>query len=90
MQNDTTVKQDPKAPQPRDGGGKPEQNRNHGEGNPEAAERFNKAEQEFVNSERGQSKIREAGNVRPDEQAQLEEADRTTRSLPTDAVSTEQ
>jgi hypothetical protein len=90
MQNDTTAKPDPKAQRPADQGGqsgqdgKPDQGRNHGEGNPQAAARFNKAEQDFVNSPRGQEKIREAGNVRPDEQAQLDEAERTTRSLPTD------
>ncbi len=87
MQNDTTGKPGPNAQQPVDQGGKPGQGENHGEGDPEAAARFNKAEQDFVNSPRGQEKIREAGNVRPDEQAQLEEADRTTRSLPTDAAS---
>jgi hypothetical protein len=96
MQNDTPVKdtpvkEDPNARQRTDlggqsgGGGKPEPGRNKGEGNPEAAARFNKAEQEFVNSAGGQEKIREAGDVRPDEQAQLEEAERTTRSLPKDA-----
>jgi hypothetical protein len=93
MQNDPTVKQDPQTRQRTDGAGqpaersKPEQGSNHGEGNPEAATRFNKAEQEFVKSERGQNKIREGANVRPDEEAQLEEAERTTRSLPTDAPS---
>lgn len=96
MQNDTPVKnspvkQDPNARQRTDlggeagGGGKPEAGRNKGEGNPEAAARFNKAEQEFVKSARGREKISEAGDVRPDEEAQLEEAERTTRSLPKDA-----
>ena len=32
---------------------------NHGEGDPEAADRFNTAEREFVNSERGKMKIME-------------------------------
>jgi hypothetical protein len=96
MQHDThvkdaSVKQDLEARQRSDlggeagGGRKPEPGRNKGEGNPEAAARFNKAEQEFVNSARGQKKISEAGDVRPDEEAQLEEAERTTRSLPKDA-----
>ncbi len=97
MQSDTpvkdaSVKQDPNAGQRTDlvgqssgGGGKPEPGRNKGEGNPEAAARFNKAEQEFVNSARGRQKISEAGDVRPDEEAQREEAERTTRSLPKDA-----
>ena len=55
---------------------------NHGEGNPEAAERFNEAEQAFVASPQGQQRIREAGNVRPDEEAELAEAERITRSPP--------
>jgi hypothetical protein len=93
MQKDTSATPDPKSPQRTGHGGpsgesaKPEPGRNKGEGNPEAAAHFNKAEQEFVHSDRGQKKIREAGNVRPDEEAQLEEAERTTRSLPTDAGS---
>jgi hypothetical protein len=93
MQNDTTVKSDPKGGERTDQRSQPgerseaERGTNHGEGNPDAAARFNQAEQEFVNSSRGQEKIREAGNVRPDEEAQLEEAERMTRSLPTDRVS---
>jgi len=31
---------------------------NHGEGNPEAAERFNTTEREFVGSDRGTQKIK--------------------------------
>jgi hypothetical protein len=91
MQKDTTVKPDASNGQRTDRRGqpgevaRPEPGRNKGEGNPEAAGRFNKAEQDFVHSDRGQKKIREAGNARPDEEAQLEEAERTTRSLPTDA-----
>jgi hypothetical protein len=91
MEKDTNVKPGPNSSQrPAPGGQpgnrvKPEPGGNKGEGNPEAAARFNKAEQDFVHSDRGQKKIREAGNVRPDEEAQLEEAERTTRSLPTDA-----
>ena len=44
---------------------------NHGEGNPEASDRFNTAEQEFVSSERGKKKIREGADVRPEEEADL-------------------
>lgn len=55
---------------------------NHGEGNPEAAEHFNKAEQEFVASRGGQQKIREAGDVSPQEEAELDEAERIARSPP--------
>ena len=86
MQNEITVKNDRKTEQGQDQGGNShagrdvDEGRNHGEGNPDAAARFNKAEQDFVNSPRGQDKIRHAGDVRPDEEAQLEEAERTTRS----------
>ncbi len=48
---------------------------NHGEGNPEAADRFNTAEREFVNSKRGKQKIQEGAHVRPDEEAELAEAE---------------
>jgi len=44
---------------------------NHGEGNPEAADRFNTAEREFVSSERGKKKIRDGADVRPEEEADL-------------------
>ena len=44
---------------------------NHGEGNPEAANRFNTAEQEFVSSARGKKKIQEGADVRPEEEADL-------------------
>jgi hypothetical protein len=66
-------------------GSKPPSDANHGEGNPEAAEHFNKAEQEFVASKRGQQKIREAGNVSPEEEAELDEAERIARSPPMNA-----
>jgi hypothetical protein len=52
---------------------------NHGEGNPEAAERFNAAEREFVNSKRGKSKIQEGAKVAPDEQADLTKAENAGR-----------
>jgi Mn-containing catalase len=44
---------------------------NHGEGNPDAANRFNTAEREFVSSARGKKKIQERANVRPEEEADL-------------------
>ena len=44
---------------------------NHGEGNPEAADRFNTAEREFVGSARGKKKIQEGADVRPEEEAEL-------------------
>jgi hypothetical protein len=52
---------------------------NHGEGNPEAAEHFNSAERQFVDSERGSKKILEGTRVRPNEQADLAEAERIAR-----------
>jgi hypothetical protein len=52
---------------------------NHGEGNPEAAERFNKAEREFVDSDRGKHKIKDGAQVRPNEEAELERAEQLAR-----------
>jgi hypothetical protein len=52
---------------------------NHGEGNPEAADHFNSAEQEFVNSKRGNQKIREGAQVRPEEEADLANAEKIGR-----------
>ena len=52
---------------------------NHGEGNPEAAEHFNSAEHQFVDSERGRKKIREGARVRPNEEADLADAERIAR-----------
>ena len=43
----------------------------HGEGNPEAADRFNTAEREFVSSARGKKKIQNGADVRPEEEADL-------------------
>jgi hypothetical protein len=50
--------------------------KNHGEGNPEAASRFNDAETRFVESARGKAKVQGRANVRPDEQSELDEAER--------------
>jgi hypothetical protein len=44
---------------------------NHGEGNPEAADRFNTAEREFVNSARGKKTIQEGADVRREEEVDL-------------------
>jgi hypothetical protein len=52
---------------------------NQGEGNPEAADRFNSAEQEFVNSPRGRRKIQEGAIVRPEEETELAKAEQTGR-----------
>jgi len=48
---------------------------NHGEGDPLAAERFNTAEKDFVNSPRGKQKIHEGPRVKPGEEAELAKAE---------------
>jgi hypothetical protein len=52
---------------------------NHGEGNPEAADEFNTAEQRFINSERGKKSIQEGPKVKPQEEADLARAERLGR-----------
>jgi hypothetical protein len=52
---------------------------NHGEGNPEAADRFNTAEQGFVNSASGKQKIQKGPEVRPEEEGDLTEAEKLGR-----------
>ena len=52
---------------------------NHGEGNPEAAERFNTAERQFVNSDSGKQKIKQGAQVRPGEEAELSKAEQAGR-----------
>jgi hypothetical protein len=52
---------------------------NHGEGNPEAADRFNTAEQGFVESARGKQKIQKGPDVRPEEEGDLAEAEKLGR-----------
>jgi hypothetical protein len=49
---------------------------NHGEGDPESAKRFNDAEKKFVKSPRGKQKVRAGANVRPEEEANLANAER--------------
>jgi hypothetical protein len=53
---------------------------NHGEGNPEAAAEFNKAERDFVASDEGQRKIKEGAKVKPGEQAELQQAEQAGKS----------
>jgi hypothetical protein len=53
---------------------------NHGEGNPEAAAEFNKAEQAFVNSPKGKDKIAQGPQVRPDEEAALIQAEQRAKA----------
>jgi hypothetical protein len=50
--------------------------RNHGEGDPEAAARFNDAETRFVESASGKQKVLDGAQVRPEEQPALDEAER--------------
>lgn len=57
-----------------------QQSTNHGEGNPEAAGEFNKAEQKFVNSPKGKEKISKGPNVRPGEEADLEQAEQRAKA----------
>jgi len=52
---------------------------NHGEGNPEAAEEFNEAEQAFVSSKRGKQAIDAGTHVPPDEEPALERAENVGR-----------
>jgi hypothetical protein len=52
---------------------------NHGEGNPEAADRFNKAERGFVDSALGKKKIKEGPKVGPGEEAELAKAEQAGR-----------
>jgi hypothetical protein len=52
---------------------------NHGEGNPEAAERFNTAERRFVESARGKQQIQEGPKVSPDEEVALAKAEQIGR-----------
>jgi hypothetical protein len=57
-----------------------EPNTNHGEGDPEAAAEFNKAEQDFVNSPQGKAKIGKGPNVRPEEEADLAQAEQRAKA----------
>jgi hypothetical protein len=54
--------------------------KNQGEGNREAARRFNQAEQQFVQSPRGRERIKKAGDVAPSEVPELERAERAGKS----------
>lgn len=49
---------------------------NQGEGDTKSAERFNKEEHKFVESEHGRAMIDKAGQVEPSEQQDLEDAER--------------
>jgi hypothetical protein len=56
------------------------QSANHGEGNPEAADRFNTAEREFVESPRGKRKIQLGPQVGAGEEAELAKAEELGRA----------
>jgi hypothetical protein len=49
--------------------------RNEGEGNKTADRNYRKATQEFVESERGQSEIRKAGDVSPEQEREIRRAE---------------
>jgi len=53
-----------------------ESNRNQGEGNREAAARFNEAEKRYVQSPQGEEKIRAGVHVPPEEELEITEAER--------------
>ena len=53
---------------------------NHGEGDPVAAERFNAAEQAFVESPRGKKAISDGTQVRAEEEADLANAEEQGRA----------
>jgi hypothetical protein len=57
-----------------------ESSSNHGEGNPEAAERFNTAERKFVESDRGKKKIKQGPQVGSGEEGELEKAEQAGRA----------
>ena len=44
--------------------------KNQGEGNTEAAERYNESQEEFVNSPEGKEQIDKAGDIEVDEETQ--------------------
>ncbi|MEP6547825.1 MAG: hypothetical protein ABJD53_10200 [Gammaproteobacteria bacterium] len=52
---------------------------NHGEGDPEAAARFNSAERAFVDSARGRKKIKEGPKVTANEEPELTRAEQIGR-----------
>ena len=60
-------------PPPRGHGPDP---KNQGEGDREAARRFNEAQRDFAESPRGRSAINHAGDVAPNEREALEDAEK--------------
>lgn len=60
---------------------------NQGEGNPEAAARFNSAETAFVESARGKEQIRKGAKVLPAEERSLAEAEQRGKARSMDSRS---
>ncbi len=56
-----------------------ERERNQGEGNREADRQFREAQTKFVQSDEGQQKIAEAGNVNEEEAKELREAEKKAK-----------
>jgi hypothetical protein len=54
--------------------------KNRGEGNPEAADRFNHAETAFVESAKGHAAVKAGARVNSKEQPELDEAERLGRA----------
>jgi hypothetical protein len=76
------IRNEPNQQRTRPAGGSQSQSQgeNQGEGNKEAAAEFNKAEKQFVDSPRGQQKIREGTHVGAGEQSELSEAEERAKS----------
>jgi hypothetical protein len=54
-------------------------NTNEGEGNRSADQRYREATEKFVNSPRGREEMREAGNVSPEEEREIEQAEQQAK-----------
>lgn len=52
---------------------------NEGEGNKTADRNYRKATQEFVESERGQREMRDAGNVSPEQEREIRRAEQEAK-----------
>ena len=64
----------------KDSSSTPKTRDNQGEGDKRSAERFNKEEHNFVQSEHGRAMIDKAGEVDPSEERQLSDAERAGRA----------
>ena len=62
------------------GNARPQADVNEGEGNRTADRNYRKATEEFVNSERGQREIRKAGDVTPDQERDIRQAEEQAKS----------